>query len=159
MAKFEDLNSNLIEVIMKLTESQDLCKLLYYQDDKPLRKPDIDNTYKTLFMKNIFPIPKIPSASTEKESYLTILLDEIRIGTKNIGFKNTVLCFNVMCHVDKWMMDGSLRPYAIMSEIDKLFNNQKVVGIGKVQFEKCKLIAVNEKYYGYRMEYLVCDFS
>lgn len=159
MANFKELNTNINKVILKLTESQDLCKLLYYQSDDPIHELDLTDTYKVLFMKNIFPFPKNPSTFTEPTSFLTILFDDIQIGTKNTGFKNSILTLNVICHTDKWKIEGALRPYSIMNKIDEILNNQRVIGIGNVQFKQCKSISVNNEYHGYRMEYIITDFS
>lgn len=147
-----------MDILAKLMGSQKLCKLLYYNSNHPLSEPDIEDTSQLLF-KNIYPIPHLPGTSTEMESFLTVRFDDIRLGTKNSGFKNIVLCMNVLCHKDKWWMDGALRPYAILNKIDEIFNNQKVVGIGKVQFDQGRFFIANHDYFGYRVKYIIKDFS
>lgn len=159
MSRFKELNDGLMEVISRLTESQELCKLLYYQSDNPLSEPDIENPFDSLFMKNILPIPKVPNVNKETESYLTIIFDDMQIGRVNEGFKNAVLSFNILCHIDKWKLNGNLRPYLIMSKIDELFNNQRVVGFRKMHFESSRFFAVNDKYFGYRVDYNITDFN
>ncbi|MOA66842.1 hypothetical protein D3C78_1937470 [compost metagenome] len=54
---------------------------------------------------------------------------------------------------------GMLRPYSIMSEIDNIFNNERVVGIKKVQFDRIKFIYINENYSGYEARYSIVSVN
>ncbi len=159
MAKFAELNDNLMDVLIKLISSQNLCKLLQFPVDNPYLESNIEDTSSLLFDK-VFPIPKIPTVSETQESYLTVIFDNFGLNG-NIKFKDALLVFNIYCHIDLWQMTGTgkLRPYAIMEEIDKLLNDQRVIGLGKMQFSRSRFIAANEKYMGYRLEYNVLDFN
>ena len=164
MARFDELNKNLMDVLDTLITSQNLCKLLSFPIDNPLAQSDIADTSTLLFTK-IFPIPKLPETSdnvqTAKGSLLTVVFDEIRKTSGNLAFKDSILCFNVYCHIDLWQMKntGQLRPYAIMHEIDMLFNQQRIVGIGKTQFIKSRIVASDVSNLGYKLEYNVTDFN
>ncbi len=160
MARFEELDENINKVMMKLIESQNLCKLLYYDtghDEDPLSKPDIQDMSSLLFDR-IYPLPKIPNIEESTSSLLTVFFDEIRL-SENINFKGTILSFTILCHIDLWRMPGKLRPYSIKHEIDKIFNEQRVIGIGKMQFERSRFTWANEKYSGYRLDYRIYDFN
>lgn len=160
MSKFNELNTNLMSVLFKLLESQDLCKLLYYDTDNPYAETDITDTSTLLFSK-IFPIPKIPTIKTKESSMITVIFDDIRIGTGGTAFKNSMLCINTFCHIDKWQLKGTgkLRIYSIMQEIDNKLNNERVIGIGKMQFNRSRFIGANEQYFGYQTYYSVLDFN
>jgi hypothetical protein len=157
LAKFDELNNNLMDVLIKLISSQNLCKLLTYTTSDPLSGADITDTSTLLFDK-IYPIPKIPDVLDAEGSFVTIVFDEMRL-SNNIGFKDSVLCFYVFCHINLWRTDGALRPYSIMHEIDILFNNQRAIGLGKLQFLRSKAYPVNAKYFAYKLDYSVVDFN
>lgn len=152
MANFKELNDNVTQVLLKLLESQNLCKLLHYISDDPLSEPDIDPYL--LIHKNIFPLPKIPEVSDTKCNYLTVVFDTFRLG-ENKGVKDGTLMFTVFVHNDLWLISGQLRPFSIMHEIDKLFNNQRIIGVKKLQFESGRFVAPNKDYSGYQVIYKV----
>lgn len=152
MANFKELNDNVTQVLLKLLESQNLCKLLYYNSIDPLSEPDIDPY--SLLMKKIFPIPKIPGVEEAESSYLTVVFDSFRLGD-NKGVKDGKLLLTAFVHEKLWFINGQLRPISIMHEIDKLFNNQRIIGIKKLQFESGRFVAPNEKYSGYQVTYKI----
>jgi hypothetical protein len=165
LSKFDELNRNLMDVMSKLVSSQNLCKLLLYTSDNPFVEPDIVDTSSLIFNK-IFPIPKLPdtveSVQNVKGSLLTAVFEDIKIGSTNRGFKNSLLCFNIYCHIDLWQMSetgGKLRPFSIMQEIDTLFNDQRVIGLGRMQFVRSRPIAANATNIGYKIDYEICDFN
>jgi hypothetical protein len=157
LARFQELNNNLMAVLIKLIESQDLCKLLYYTQTNPLDQPDISDTSTLLFDK-IFPIPKIPDNQQTEGNLLTVIFDDIRLDN-NIGFKDSIVSFNIICHINQWRIDGSIRPYAIMNKIDEILNNQRVVGLGKMIFSRSRFGTINDMFMGYRLDYKVIDFN
>jgi len=159
MSKLEELNLNLFNILSVFTHSQNLCKLLYYDGLNPLDEVDILNPHTLLMYKKIFPLPKVPNTDAVASSMLAVFYDDIRPGTQNPGFKNSSICIHVLCHIDQWKVDGGIRPYLIMSEVDKVLNNQRVSGLGKMQLERAKFINVNNIYSGYSMYYNIVDFN
>jgi len=163
LAKFSELNSNLMDILIRLISSQNLCKLLTYASDNPFAENDINDTSNLLFNK-IFPTPKLPdtveSIQDVKSSLLTVVFDDFSL-SGNPKFKNVTVSFSIYCHVDIWQMKGTgkLRPYSIMEEIDNLFNNEKVIGLGKMQFKRSRFIAANAKNLGYRIDYDIVSFN
>ena len=165
MGKFSELNENINKVLMKLIESQNLCKYLYYDTTDPLSGSDISDTTSLLYDK-VFPYPTpisvfkdadgIPTAS----SIINVFFDNYTLGKTNNKFKNGKLVIRVICHMDLWKLDTSqLRPYCILNEIDEIFNEQRVVGIGKGEFESCRLILEDENYSGYALVYKDYEFA
>lgn len=126
MAYYEELNPIVMGIIgERFLRNQELCKLLHYYDsDKdPLSKPFIENT-NSIFMKNMFPMPKLPDASTKKEAYITVVLSGGYEAEENTGFRKVNLLIDVICHLDVWIIKGGFRPYSIMHEVDRMLNNQ-----------------------------------
>lgn len=132
MAKFEQVNTYINDTMLLLINNQNLCKLLEYSVDDPFQELDIAET-DTLLYNKIYPFPKVPKTETEKSSTLCVFFDDFRLGSDNRGTKEGTIIFNVIVHNDLWRMTGTgmLRPYAILSEIDNIFNNERVMGIKK----------------------------
>lgn len=156
MANFELINQNINNVLMALISNQRLCKLLHYPVDDPFIEPDIDDTASLLFDR-IYPLLKLPDVQTIAGSFINVYFDKYKISSSNSGVKEGVLLFNVIVHNDKWRMTGTglLRPYSILHEIDELFNNQRVVGIKKAQFDRVSALAINQSYGGYQVSYQI----
>lgn len=163
MAKFEELNSYVNEILLKLIQSQNLCKYIHYQTDEnspsdPLVEADLDlNQRKSLMYSRIFPFPKIPSEA-EAGTYLTVIFDNIE-PAGSVYYKDSLIIFNVISHLNQWRLLGKLRPYAVMNEIDKMFNQQKIVGIGRTEFARSKFMFINSSFAGYTLQYRIVDFS
>jgi len=158
MSRFAELNDNIMSVLFKLIDNQNLCKLLNYISYDPLAEADIQNTTTLLFDK-IYPFPFSPDVNSEARSQLNVLFEDFKLGKDNPAFKNNQVTFVIVCHKDLWRINNMLRPFAIMKEIDTLFNAKKVIGIGKMEFSGGSLAWVNEKYSGYRISYKVYDFN
>lgn len=153
MSRFKELNDNLMKILETLLSSQDLCKLLYYTNDNPLEQPDIQDTTSLLFNK-IYPYPFTPNVQDEATSIINVVLTNFRLN-QNRSFKDGEICFNILCHINLWKISGGLRPYSILKEIDELFNGERIVGIGKLEYKNNGLLWANEKYCGYSLVYRI----
>ena len=120
ISKFLELNTNINKILMKLIESQNLCKYLYYNTANPLSEADLVDPSQLLYLK-IYPYPtstKIfvdtngnPIASTA----INVIFDDYKLGTTNNKFKNGKLGFIILCHTSLWRLDTSeLRPFCIL---------------------------------------------
>lgn len=146
--------------------NQDLCKLLYYYSDtvdykyNPLKEDDIEDT-SSLLMTHIFPVPKNPDDVVDQKCYLNITIED---GSKIEGgkMKQLYLWFDVICHLDAWIISNGtnkiiLRPLLIAGEIDKMFNYMPtdLPIFNKPIAIPTKLIKYSNKYFGYRLGYLL----
>jgi hypothetical protein len=62
--------------------------------------------------------------------------------------------FDIICHFDQWMLqDFQLRPYRIAAEIDSMFNNKHLTGIGTLQFSGATQIVLTNEYAGLCLMY------
>jgi len=121
--------------MLKLTDSQDLCKALYYSDSNFLDMPDIEDTT-VLFYDKIFPYNRIPDLSDTKESYITMSFRDYR-KTSNHLFKSGFIYIYAFTHKDLVRTDhGFLRFDFMLSEIEKTLNNYRGIGFGKLEFSK-----------------------
>ena len=130
MAFYEELSPIVSNVIgEKFLRNQNLCKLLscypevvdYTYD--PYAQPNIEDTSK-LYMKHIFPMPKMPDASLEKTGYITVVLSGGYEPEINTGYRYVNLLVDIIFHLDVWNIKNGYRPYEVMHEIDSMLNNQ-----------------------------------
>lgn len=90
----------------------------------------------------------------EVMSYIVLNYDNF-IPTDNPEFRDCVVNFDILCHTDYWdLNDYKIRPLQIAGYIDGLLNNEKLVGIGTLQFMGCNELILNEHLSGYSLSYL-----
>lgn len=144
MIKLENLSSNLIYILNQTVTSQNLCKLLYYNDKDALTQTDIANT-STLKMTKIYPYPFNTQATTESCSQLNIYYPEGEI--KNRVIEYTDVYFDIVVAKELWLInDNKIRPYEILKEIFTLFYEEIITSVGKLIFGKFYHIPVNIKF-------------
>lgn len=154
---FSFLANDLELVVERLFSDQQLLKLLFHTTNDSLSKPDIIDAkdLQTISEECIKISPNI-QIPPSKRSMIMVTVDSI-IPSDNPKFVSYNLIFDVLCPVELWMMDDyMLRPFKIMHEIDQLFNNQKLTGIGTVQFMGAGLMPLGD-YSGYQMIYSVIN--
>lgn len=158
MGKFSNLNKDINKVLDKLISDQDFCKLLYYKTDDPLSEADITDTTTLLFTK-IFPFPttteihKDSDGNPVAEIVVNVLFDDFKLGAKNNKFVSAKVIFVVLCHMSLWRLSttSELRPICILDQIDRMFSDQKLLGIGKDEFDRCNLAWSDPSYSGYKL--------
>ena len=158
---FAIMGDSIFTIANKLMSNQEICRLLKYQVRDPLDKkkyPDIDGA--DLINKQILIVPKVFDDDTEKTSYVIALFDNFVVTMGNTEFKIATIRFDIACPYEEWLLDNhTLRPYAIMEEIDKMFNDSKMPGIGKVQFYSANPLTLTPWIGGYSMYYKVHEFN
>jgi hypothetical protein len=160
LAFFQELNSSIFLIRDMLLANQNLCKLLYYNERDPLSQPTISNT-KVLDMENLFPMPKMPDIETKKQSILDYYFNISEPWTENPFFRKTYLTFDIIIHLDLWLIKDALRPYSILNEIDEMFNNKYINDLsGKnIYANDAKVLKYSDMFYGYHMIYDLTNTS
>ena len=165
--RFAVMGDNAFKIANKLVSNEKLCRLLKYQTRDPLLKvdpitgkqqPDFDGI--DLLHKQILIVPKVFDDSTEKTSYVVALFHNFVVNQINGEFKVSTIRFDVACPYDEWVLnDVSLRPYLIMQEIDTMFNEAKLAGIGTLQFYRADPLTLTPYIGGYSMQYKINEFN
>ena len=155
------MGDNTFKIAYKILNNQRICRLLKYQVRDPFNQekyPDVDGL--ELMGKQILIVPKIFDESTEKMSYVTAIFDDFVVNQINPEFKISTIRFDIACPYDEWVLDeNSLRPYLIMQEIDTIFNQGKLAGIGNLQFHRADALALSPQIGGYSMRYKINEFN
>ena len=158
--RFAVMGDNTFKILNKLVNNQKICRLLKYQVRDPFSDnyEDVDGV--DLLNRQILAVPKVFDASTEKMSYIVAVFDNFVVNQFNPEFKISTVRFDVACPYDEWVLDeNSLRPYLIMQEIDNMFNQAKLSGIGNLQFHRADMLTLSPHIGGFSMEYKINEFN
>ena len=153
-SSFLSTDKDLSLIIKKIMENQRLLKMLYYtQKDclngKDLTQPQIIS----MLDKQIKIVPKI-EISEDCPNYIIISMDNFVPNENNDEFRDCTISIDILCHPDHWNMGNfQLRPYKIAGEIDAMLNNQKLTGIGTLQFVTGNNLLLNEELMGISLLY------
>ena len=138
----------------KLLQSDRLKRLLYYDTPDALTKPNLTSEQaEKLFGKNIKNIPKLYVDNSVLQ-YIVINFDNFTTNKNNPEFRDNIIEFDIICHFDQWNLnDYQLRPYRIAAEIDSLLDNQRLTGIGRLEFLGANQIILTDEYAGLCLMY------
>ena len=153
MGYYEELNSLVFIFINKMLENQEICKLLYYNDENPLSYPDFNSDI--LLFDRINPYAKRPDPEVDKTAIVNVFLYETKPPTNNKGKRYEDFYIDVICHLDAQKVSGGIRQYSIMNKIDEMFNGKNIEGLSdqKIVDGGALLIYPSEWHTGYRMTY------
>lgn len=161
-SSFMSVEKDLTIITDQMLKDKRLTKLLYYTGREVLStKPEFRKLYPDLteqqlvelLGKNIKIVPKL-YVDGSVLTYIIISFDNFVTNAENPQFRDNIVTFDIICHFDQWQLeDFQLRPYRIAAEIDTLFNNQKLTGIGTFQFLGCNQIILNDEFAGLTLMY------
>ena len=99
--------------------------------------------------------PKLPFGEHEEvKSYIILEFDDF-IPTNNPRYRDCVISFSIISHLDYWEMDDyNLRPWMIAGYVDGILNESKLSGIGTLQFLVASQLVLNEYLGGVLLRYV-----
>lgn len=105
-------------------------------------------------------IPKLAFGEHEEvKAYILLEFDDF-LPTDNPEFRDCVISFTVICHLDYWGLDDyQLRPHMIAGYVDGIMNNARLSGIGTLQFVGASQIVLNEYLGGLTLRYIATHGS
>jgi hypothetical protein len=113
---------------------------------------DEEQSY-SLVGKNIKIVPKLYIDGSVL-TYVIINFDNFTTNATNPEFRDNIVSFDIICHFDQWQLeDMQLRPYRIAAEIDTMFNDKHLSGIGTLQFLGANQIVLNDEFAGLTVMY------
>ena len=138
----------------QILKNERLKRLLYYTTKDALDKPKIgDDASLELFGKNIKIVPKLYIDGSVL-NYIIISFDNFTPNATNPEFRDNIISFDVICHFDQWQLQGfQLRPYKIAAELDSMFNEKHLTGIGELQFLGANQLILNDEFAGFSLMY------
>ena len=99
--------------------------------------------------------PKIPLKEHEQiKSYIILSFDNFIPNGTNTEFRDCIVNIDVICHMDYWDIgDFKLRPFKIIGFIDGLLDENRLSGIGTLNFAGCNQLVLDENLAGYALMY------
>ena len=127
--------------------------MLYYTDRDALDRPNLTEEQRLgMFGKQIKIVPKV-YVDGSVLAYVIISFDNFT-PSANAQFRDNIITFDIICHFDQWhLKDFQLRPYRIAAEIDSMFDNQHLTGIGELHFMGASQIILNDEFAGLTLMY------
>ena len=135
-SSFHSMNKDYQVIIKKILDNDNLKKLLYYPIPQCMSMPALtqEQTY-SLISDNIIRI--VPKIIIDKDVpiYLVITFNNFFTNNSNPEYRDCSLNFDIICDFDTWNLgDFKLRPYSIAGELDGMFNDTTLIGMGKLYF-------------------------
>lgn len=136
-------------IVDRVMKNDRLKKMLYYTTRDCLNKPRLtEEETVSLFGNQIKIIPKL-KVDKNVLNYVIINFNNFSNNALNPQFRNNIIEFDIICHFDQWhMQDFELRPYKIAAELDSMFNNQRLTGIGKLEFVGMNQFVLTDEFAG-----------
>lgn len=154
----QELGNNLFKIAKRLLENQNLCRLLVNPDLNPLDTP-VEDSFK-LLNNNIKVVPKIDESEFNRESKLALVFPRGSLNDENEEFKQLEFHLLVYTTLDTWIVNSeNLRPFMIMSEIEKSLKNKRMNGIGVMKYGGFELSTLTDKLSCYQMVFYIDVFD
>lgn len=154
----QELGNNLFLVAKRLLENNKLCRLLVNSNMNPLDIP-VNNSF-SLLNKNIKVVPKIDESEFNQESKIALVFPRGNLNDDNEEFKIVEMHILVYTTLDTWIInDENLRPFMIMSEIEKSLKNKRINGIGVMKYKGFDLSTLTDKISCYQMVFHIDVFD
>ena len=148
-SSFLSLEKDLDIIVNMLLKNNSFKKLLYYTTPDAMNRPILtEDQSLELIGKNIKILPKL-YIDPEILTYLIIRFNNFTTNATNPEFRDNTVEFDIICHYNQWMLkDYQMRPYRLAAEIDTMFNDKHLTGIGTLQFLGATQINLTDEYAG-----------
>ena len=152
-SSFLSVDKDMALITNRILRNDRLKKLLFYNSRDALERPPVSQADAlAMFGKNIKNVPKL-YVDGSVLTYIIINFDNFQ-PSGNPEFRDNIIEFDIICHFDQWpLKDFALRPYKIAAELDTMFNNKHLTGIGDLQFLGANQILLTNEFAGLCLMY------
>ena len=153
-SSFLSIEKDLNIIINKMLQNERLKRLLKYTTKDCMKQRNLteDETLE-LINNNIKIVPKL-TVDGSVLNYVIVNFDNFTPNMTNPEFRDNIIEFDIICHYDQWQIaDSQLRPYRIAAEIDSMFNDEHLTGIGTLQFLGASQMIISDEYAGITLLY------
>ena len=157
----KEVGPNLQKIIERLSENQELLKLLYYTGKDPYGEENItkEQFKDEIFEKLIKIVPRVGPKETAK-SIIVLRVVRGRANPGNDEFRDFRIDIEVFVPLTQWIIkDSNLRPFAIMGQIHKSLNGKKIDGLGKMDGGDFQINFLTEEMSCYEMNYYITSYD
>ena len=155
-SSFLSIEKDMGIIIDMIFKNERLKKLLLNNTKDALLKPYDEKYSDGVALIEDGYVRMVPKLYVDKDvlNYIIVSFDNFTPNMTNPEFRDNVISFDIICHFDQWQMkDFQLRPYKIAAEIDTLFNNRHLSGIGELQFLGANQLLINDEFAGLTLIY------
>ena len=141
-------------IVNAIMKNDRLKKMLHYTTTDCLNRPKLTQEQTLdMFGKQIKIVPKL-YVDGSVMNYIIVSFDNFTLNATNPEFRDNIIEFDIICHFDQWhMKDFELRPYKIAAELDSMFNDKHLTGIGTLQFLGANQMILTDEYAGLCLMY------
>lgn len=148
MIDVNSLGKNCKLMAKLIDQNQTIKKLLSITTIDPLKAADIPES---LLNKNIKLVPLIKANNNNTESEIAIIIPNIR-KTDNSSYNKIEVKIAVGCPLVSWVInDDSLRPFLIISELEKMLDGLRIDGIGVMTLKMIDLSYLDDDFSIYEL--------
>jgi hypothetical protein len=160
LRSFLQISDDLKLIIEKIISNDNLCKLLYYADKGALSKPALTEDQKYSLIGDKVLVVPVVLKEDDLQSYLIVQFDNFSPNeASEVIYRDFTLTIDVLVNTKIWTLDDwTLRPYAIMHELDSMFNMSKLNSLGPINFIGANALIINEFFMGFTLAYGIHDF-
>lgn len=154
-SSFISIEKDMGMIVDMMLKNDRLKKLLYYTTKDCLSKPNLtDEQTAKLFSERYIRMTNKIYVDDIAMNYIVISFDNFTPNMDNPYYRDNIIYFDVICHYDQWELgDFQLRPYKIAAEIDTLFNDKHLSGIGTLNFVGAGRMIYGDEFAGLSMMY------
>lgn len=138
------------KILQEICKSKELVKLLGCENEE---YPEDILPYKW-----VFPHEFIPETITKTERYVNFEVSAI-LDPKNNTYKDLTIYFFVFCHEDVIEYKGTLWYDRVVCELDNIFCETNVLGVGKTYLVSNVPYSPQNKFKGRLLKFSVKDFN
>ena len=152
-SSFLSTEKDLDLIISGILKNERLKRLLFYTSKDALSKKNLtEDESLSLINRNIKIVPKL-TVDGSVLNYVIISFDNFT-PSENPEFRDNIIEFDIICHFDQWQLkDFQLRPYRIAAEIDSMFDEKHLSGIGHLHFLGANQMILTDEYAGLCLMY------
>lgn len=146
-SSFLSIEKDLDFIVKEMLRNDRLKKLLYYTTKDAMHKNNLseDETL-SLIGQHIRLVPKL-TVDGDVLNYIVIGFDNFIQNATNPEFRDNTISFDIICHFNQWQLEGmQLRPYRIAAELDTMFNEKHLSGIGVLNFVGASHTVLNDEF-------------
>ena len=153
-SSFISIEKDMGTIVDMMLKNNRLKKLLYYNVENCLFQENLtEDQSLELFGKNIKLVPKL-YVDNSVLNYIILSFDNFTPNMTNPEFRDNIIEFDIICHFDQWQLkDFQLRPYRIAAEIDSMFDEKHLSGIGLLHFLGANQMILTDEYAGLCLMY------
>lgn len=156
----QELGINLSKIALRLIKNQNLCKYIMYTNDDPLGKEDFKDPLKEVLHKNIKIVPLVNIDKNTTKSTVVITYDSAPVNESNSEFDDVTMVILIYTPLREWQLnDINLRPFLIISEIEKSLKGKCIEGLGKLKYKGWESKLITDAYSVHQMVFKIDAFD